>query len=290
MEKPNKILLLLVITIAISVLCIALYIVHKPQESELAYNDTTISNGTDKYPQNVFKPNIKPLKDLEQSSTTDNFTDWQNSDNIRHLDTTDTTNNTNTQQTNTTIAGKDEYRPVEAQQNQDNTIASDIWSWVPIIKNTKQSKMAQESTEIAEMRAFGNSYGSTIKRFTLTLGDQPKVMNGFILGRGKSGNTKEIIELGQKYIEISKDLNKISTPKGFGSTVEALTKAYALVGESTINLSKASDDADTVKRVYSYNEVVEDFAHNYLAMVDLFGAYGIKFNKGEGGDIFMPPM
>ncbi len=289
MNTKSKIIFTLAATSLFCIIAVVLYLyfIHNPQDGELTYSDVPILNSERATNPNVFINNPKSTVSRSIQKT---FTDWQSSAEIKHAKYSPADSSTTPSSQQYSIPKVSQEQSTVITESKSNSWGSDIWEWIP--KNIKRTNIRPEAEppELVVIRSFGNAYGSTIKRFTATLGDQPKVMNSFMQGRGTEDNVTDMVSMGQKYIDITETLTNLQAPAGFESTALSLSNAYKAVGEATIDLSKSGDDTDTIERIYSYNTVVEDFAKSYLALVNLFGAYGVKFSKGEGGDIFMPPM
>ncbi len=169
---------------------------------------------------------------------------------------------------------------------------SDLWSWLP----TKQPSTSQEQTptpsktplELA-IYDYGNEVGNTIKEFTLKAGDQPQLIQNFVDDRESQQTGDALLQLGQQYITLSESLKVAQAPIPLVEPVTKLSEGYKKVGEATIALVGKVSDKDLLDEIYRYNATVDEFAKSYIKFAKIFKLYGIKFNKGEGGDIFMPP-
>ncbi len=289
---------LLIITFIILFIGVIWTVVSLLQNSpeEIRYSDTEIINSSDnqlspKANVNIFQASsnnedLVESRPIEQSNNLLNS--WQDSGNIKHSDykkdmrtlkkepVVEKEKGVITETTQTTETTQDSHNP---------------WRWLQrtALKPTKE--LPQENTKILAMRDYGNNYGKKIKLFAITTGDQPKIMNEFIQGRGNPGNTDALLSLAQKYIDLAEELLKIDGPENIKVFGIALANAYREVGEATIELSKmTSSDEGAINYIHAYNKSVDNFAREFVALSSVFGAFGIKFNKGEGGDILMPPM
>ncbi len=254
---------------------------------QITYSDTPIINNSNNqlYPIETFQEfSNNGVFITEQDD--DLLNSWQDSDNIKYSDYEDsnTLNDVDLSEEGVVIDTKQVPTEEEAVVEPNNP-----WQW---LQRTvlKQPKPVQESAEIVAMRNYGNVYGGEIKSFAATTGNQPETMSNFIDGLGEPGNTDAILTLAQKYITIAEVLSEIDGPTNIRASGIALADAYKEVGEATIELSKLVNDESAVDYIYTYNNHVDNFAKKFVSFASVFGAYGIKFNKGEGGDILMPPM
>ena len=65
-----------------------------------------------------------------------------------------------------------------------------------------------------------------------------------------------------------------------------LAKGYANVAEGFSRLIKSENDAQLLDAITAYNAGVDEFIKNYVALVKLFSAYGVKFSASDAGVIF----
>jgi hypothetical protein len=65
-----------------------------------------------------------------------------------------------------------------------------------------------------------------------------------------------------------------------------LAKGYADVAEGFSRLTKSENDAQLLEAINTYNATAEEFIRNYVALVTLFSAYGVKFSSSDPGAIF----
>lgn len=242
---------------------------------------------------NVFTTN--PYNDVPQGTKDDLLTSWQGSTNIKQgkyipriaesteiQDIIDTA--THPTPANTPTADN------LAQE------ASDIWSWIPqtILREPEQVK--QESLEISTMKTYINEFGTEVKKTINTLGDQPKIMGDFITGRGEVGNADKLKVLGKEYENLGIRLMQMSTDSQVSKDIKdssyELGNAYKDVGVISQLLAnqETTDDTETLKDIYLYNKQVDIFATQFISFANLIGAYGVTFTKGEGGDMFTPPV
>ncbi len=295
MTPLKRTLLILIPLAVIAVLTIAVIAVKLAtgNQGDITYRDSAangqssmqapVQQGT-----NVFTAN--PYNDVSKSTEDDLLTSWQDSNNIKQGDYAPRVSESIDIQD---IIDTAKPAPSTEDTSQSTTQSPDdsgIWDWVPQTILRKPTSTPQEIPEMAEIKTYVNLYGNTVKEFTRQADNQTKLMEVFIAGRGEEGNTLEIQALAQQYITLSEDLTALPIPSGFESTAQDLSLAYKGVGEATHNLSLATDDTDTLQRLYAYNASVDIFATEFISFANLIGAYSITFTKGEGGDIFTPPV
>lgn len=290
-DIKQKLLFIAPILTLIVFIFVIVLIIKPNEEDPITFSNATITPHKPLTKYNTFKEqgayqyNSAPIK-REQS--------WQDSLDIKYDDYTFTDTGDIRVNANT-VATINNSENIETPTDTDtNSLFIDVWNWLPSRDLTNHAKppepVTKPSKQEVAMRDYGNVIGSTIKSFTLQASDQPKTMLNFMQDRANKEAAQDLVNLGNMYIELSKDLSLIDMPTNIERVASKFTAAYSKVGDATIDLAKSTDDDDTLNRVYSYNSVIEDFARSFMKLSNIFGAYGVTFSKGEGGDIFMPPM
>jgi hypothetical protein len=254
---------------------------------------------TNEYSQGVFTTNPlnststtkqKPSNGYTSKPLRNGHNNWQDSINIKHTVYDYATTSITTEETpKATVQARDTE---QVQESNRNAVMAEIWSWIPNT-STKPSP-AQPPVESAEQQAirqYGNSVGKLVKDFSTGTGDQLQVMGDFMKDRADNANKQQVLNLAKSYTELSDKINKVSTPAGLESYGQGLAAAYRSTGEAMVMLAEVgADDTAALQQVTSYNEVVTEFARQFIKMADTFGAYGVTFDTGDDGDIFMPPV
>ncbi len=244
---------------------------------------------------NVFDTDA--YSDIPRPSGETFLNNWQDSNKIRK----DIYKPIITQETTTSNSTSSVIKPTEDIKdttNIDTTYqapsaeSSDIWAWVPQTILREQKEVTDQTSP---EKIYINNYGTKIKKVVKTLGNQPEIMSRFISGRGEVGNKTELLTMAKKYEALGEELLHITAnttaTEGIKRQGYELGNAYISVGKATKWLAEqeTTNDAEMIEEIYAYNEQIDHFAKEFVSFANLIGAYGIKFEQGEGGDIFTPP-
>ncbi len=307
MNKSKIILfisLLLALLMVLFVIFTALNL--KTQNNNITIYDDAIqkqnTQNTTQKQTNIYDDQYKITANANKIQDQNTFTDWQNSANIKQGKYVPQINtNTKTQEiifadtqeqinTEPTYENENQYTP-------ESPSDSDIWDWVPQTTPEKPvQETPKENTEITKIKSYTNTFGTEVKRAVQALGDQPKIMKNFMTNRGTPNNTREMILLSEQYTELGEKLinitNQSDVPQNMKEVGYTLARAYKNVGVATKQLAQkeTTDDTKMLEAIYEYNKQIDAFATDFISFANLIGAYGIIFKKGEGGDIFTPPL
>jgi hypothetical protein len=283
-------LILVSILIVVGVIIAALLTLTQSNTAELNYDNTPSISSAPPVKYSDFVTNLFTQDSGEAGKETqDTFSDWQESENIKYTQYTPDTSEV-------VVSGGTLESPTteETPSSPDtSTPGFDIWGWLPTTKvSTPRVEEGPSPINIA-IKTYANTLGDSIQIFTTQAGDQPKILQEFIEGRGTPGNSEALMSLGESYINLSRELQSIVAddliPLDVRNRGDNLARSYTVVGEATKHLTNAEpmNDEDTIAAIYDYNAQIDIFAKDYLAFVTIIGAYGVTFTRGEGGDIFM---
>ncbi len=264
-------------------------------QSKINEDITTFSDSkpisTNKITQyNAFKntqlqKNTEPLKNKSLS-------DWQQSPNIKYqvkaplLDKKDSQTKTLQDSQNY----PDEDSPQLEQIESEPSFFTDLISWMPTKFNNNPTKPQNKTALEQEIYDYGNNIGKLIKDFSNTSGNHNKLMSDFVKDTHSANNILKLESLAENYKLLAKQIKNTNAPIPMKAVADNLSLGYASVGEATLQLSKQRTDEELLKEIYKYNKTVEDFAISFIKFSKIFRLYGIRYNKGEPGDIFMPAL
>jgi len=295
LKKALFILIPLAIVVVLFIAFTALKLAKKDTET-IAYTDSTIQgHSVSRQEFNVFNTNqYDDLKLGQKESPLGNCQDSQNikqGDYVPRITQDAETNEPQDIQNIINSATKTTTTEATEQYTQETPEDSGIWGWVPqtILRDPIKSTAASESPEVLAIRKYGNEVGTLVKAFTRNAGNQPDKLSALMADYTDNQSSLAVLGLGLEYTELSKDLELLWNPPELGSTPDKLSQSYHFIGVELLALSKVENDTDALTQIYSYNASVDTFAKEFIKLVNLFGAYGIIFTKGEGGDIFTPP-
>ena len=171
--------------------------------------------------------------------------------------------------------------------------------------------------EQQELFDYGNAAGSLIKTFEDTHGDTSQALKTFFDTHTDTSKAAGIPEIAVTYAQLKANSAPVSsavTSAQAAARVQAiaeeytglsaaiaglqnvppwaetanvkLVKGYADVGKGLSQLSEAETDAQLLDAITAYNASADEFIKNYVALVKLFSAYGVKFSANDPSAIF----
>lgn len=89
------------------------------------------------------------------------------------------------------------------------------------------------------------------------------------------------------YAQLSATVAGLQNIPAEASSLNAkLAKGYATVAEGFSRLIQSENDAQLLEGITAYNANADEFIKTYVALVQLFSAYGVKFSANDAGAVF----
>lgn len=161
------------------------------------------------------------------------------------------------------------------------------YSFIPkgLISTTTQVK--KRTKEEQQLYNYGNEAGSYVESFEEAHGDQAQVLKNWLEDRRDSVKAAAVVQLGRALWETGKGLLSMgSVPTGTKAVHEKLAKSYMDIGANLALVAKTEGDVDLLKAIEVYNASADTYAKNYVALVNIFGAYGVGFSADDPGHVF----
>jgi hypothetical protein len=285
MPKINKILIISVSISSLLFTVFTYYITRTPNDNDSprdSFSDVEVITYKPIAKYNAFNPPQAPRPNLPV---------WQIKSETNTVASTTTYNVDYTDKPAHTIEQAQEQLAPNTHLEPEPSFFSDIIAWLPgrSTTSTTSTTIKTEASIQTDLRDYGNSVGKLVQNFAISAGDQPKLMSNFVSKRNDTTNIQALITLSEQYIDLSDSISAIQAPKPIATAGNELALQYKRVGDATAKLSTKRTDDELLQEIYSYNTVVNDFTRSFLNFSRVLRVYGISFDKGEPGDIFMPP-
>jgi hypothetical protein len=134
---------------------------------------------------------------------------------------------------------------------------------------------------------YGNEVGSFIASFEQQYPNETQILINQAQDRGNADKAAAVVSLGQELSALGDSLSAMdNVPGQMQSAHAALAKSYNEIGGKLALVAKANGDAHFLAAIQSYNASVDVFTKNYVAMANIFVAYGVTFSPGDPGEVF----
>lgn len=145
----------------------------------------------------------------------------------------------------------------------------------------KRSKAQQELYE------YGNEAGSYIQSFEDSHRDQSQVLKHWLEDRHDETKRAAVVQLSRALWETGRSLLLLQpVPETASALNKALAESYMEIGANLALVPKAESDTDFLAAINVYNASADTFGKQYVALVNLFGAYGVSFTADDPGSAF----
>ncbi len=179
--------------------------------------------------------------------------------------------------------------------------------------------LSPADTRTPEQKAlfdYGNKVGSLIRNFENTHGNVTQVLKTFFDSRIDPSKAAGIPEIANAYAQLTSaiPLTPGATPASATVGVQSIANEYTQLGLAIGNvpgvppqaeslnaklakgyrdaaqglskLSQTENNATLLEAINAYNANADEFIKNYVALVDLFSMYGVRFSASDPGAIF----
>lgn len=148
----------------------------------------------------------------------------------------------------------------------------------PIKKRTKVEQ---------QLYNYGNEAGSYVESLEEAHKDQAQVLKNWLEDRRNAAKAAAVVQLGRAMWETGQGLSSMeSVPTEAKQAHDALAKSYMDIGANLALVAKTEGDVDLLKTIEVYNASADIYAKNYIALVNIFGAYGVGFSADDTGHVF----
>lgn len=133
---------------------------------------------------------------------------------------------------------------------------------------------------------YGNEAGSLVESFETAHRDQAQVLKNWLEDRSDTTKAAAVVQLGRALWETGKAMLSLDTPETAAAANKALADSYMEIGANLALVPKTERDTDLLKAIETYNASADTFTKNYIALVNIFGAYDVQFSASDPGSAF----
>jgi hypothetical protein len=168
-----------------------------------------------------------------------------------------------------------------------DTSLQSAYAFIPTGLVSTTTRVHKRTKVQQELYDYGNEAGSYLQSLEEAHRDQAQVLKNWLEDRKDAAKTASVVELGRALWETGRSLSGIeSVPENAKAPHDALAKSYMDIGANLALVPKTESDADLLKAIEVYNASADTYAKNYVALVNIFGAYGVAFSSDDSGSVF----
>ena len=164
--------------------------------------------------------------------------------------------------------------------------ASNAYLFIPtgLVSVTTPAKRTPLQNTLYE---YGNEVGSLIQSFETEHPNATQVLADQAQDRADSGKAARLHALADGLKTLGDTLAQLdNVPSQASSAHQALAGSYQALGAKLTLVPSAERDADFLAAIQTYDTAVEKFTKNYVALANLFVAYGVSFSPADAGSVF----
>lgn len=165
--------------------------------------------------------------------------------------------------------------------------ASSAYSFLPggLISTSTPAK--SRTTLQQALYEYGNTAGSYIQSFETEHSNESQVVVDQAQDRTDSTKAAAVEALGAALTGLGQSLSQIDTiPDQATKANQALAASYEDIGAKLALVPQAQSDSGFISAVQTYDAAANTFITNYVALANLFGAYGVTFAPDDPGSVF----
>jgi hypothetical protein len=164
------------------------------------------------------------------------------------------------------------------------------WSFIPTGLISIQNVSSSGRTPLQQsLYRYGNEVGSLIEGYDAAHGDQAQVLSGANNDRQNAAKQAAVEKIGEDLETVGQGIAEITdAPDAAQADNAALSKSYIDIGTKLVAVGAAEplQDSALVSAIESYDSAVNSFNGAYIALANLFSAYGVTFSSGDPGSVF----
>lgn len=163
----------------------------------------------------------------------------------------------------------------------------DPYSFIPTgLISIEEEADNRTPTQLA-LYEYGNQAGSHIKSFESALRSAPRVLKDQFEDREDPAKNAALVELADGLTFVGASLERIgNVPPEIEGAHKNLIESYKTMGEHLARIPEARREQAFLDAILSYNQTVEAYVQDYVALAVLFSAHGVVFSKSDPGSVF----
>jgi len=164
---------------------------------------------------------------------------------------------------------------------------TDAYAFIPSGFVATPSPSASRSPVQQSLYDYGNAVGSYIQAFESTHTDETAVLQAQSDDRTNAAKAAALEKLGNDLANVGTEMLAMNdVPPSIASAHQALAQSYIEIGGKLAQVPNAQGDSDFVTAIETYDTSVNLFVTHYVALAQLFGAYGVTFSQTDPGSVF----
>ncbi|OGG52424.1 hypothetical protein A2851_05260 [Candidatus Kaiserbacteria bacterium RIFCSPHIGHO2_01_FULL_53_29] len=168
----------------------------------------------------------------------------------------------------------------------DNQV-TDAYAFIPSGLMSTTSVQQSRSATQQKLYDYGNDIGSYIRSFEEQNQGKAQTLKDQVEDRSDSNKAAAVGELARALKEVGQNLQGMDVvPSAMASAHQKLAKSYIAIGTNLALVPYAERDSDFIAAIQTYNASADTFTRNYVAVAELFGAYGVVFAQSDAGSVF----
>ena len=168
-----------------------------------------------------------------------------------------------------------------------NSSLNSAYSFIPsglVSTTTPQNKRTKEQQDLYD---YGNELGSYVQSFEQQNPGEAQTLTNQIQDRTDASKIAAVEALGQALQNVGASMSRMDTvPAQMGAMHTALAQSYIEIGTKLALVPQAQRDSDFVAAIQAYDTAADNFMKNYVAVAQLFSAYGVTFASDDPGSVF----
>jgi hypothetical protein len=172
--------------------------------------------------------------------------------------------------------------------NTDTTDTGNInaYDLIPSSLISTSTTRARTATQQA-LYDYGNEVGSLVQTYENNHSNQVQTLKDQVADRTDPAKNAAVAAVGNDLAALGRSIAGIdSVPPAAQATNSALAKSYEAMGANLARVPLAQTDSGFVAAINAYNASADTFTRHYVALAELFGAYGVTFEQGDPGSAF----
>ena len=166
-------------------------------------------------------------------------------------------------------------------------IDTPAYSFIPSKLMSATSAPDRRTDMEQKLYDYGNEVGSFIQSFEDQHPGVAQILKNQVEDRNDASKAAAVVAIADALKSVGNNLTIIdNVPSQMAVVHVRVAKSYIAIGTNLALVPQAQNDADFLKAIETYNAHADTFVKNYVALAELFGAYGIVFASIDAGSVF----
>ncbi len=162
------------------------------------------------------------------------------------------------------------------------------YAFIPQGYVSTETPETKRSPEQELLFTYGNQLGTFVKGYESLHSNSPQILKDHVEDRGNPDKIRALTILGTDMQQFGIELRNLPNIPTLASGIhKEYANAYIRAGRDLISVAKTSTDTEFLTAIAAYNSGVERLTTQFIAVVELFGAYEVRFSDSDDGSIFM---